>query len=249
MRWSDEPFAIMPADVPAAPPPPAAPSGEPAAEAKPLPGRPPRLLAQGSPVPLSTSLSPLHPPVAQHRGVGALLSGSVFAGCQRSGRSSYGVEVQLQHVNLDQSYLCGFLTITGLTEEQQQLTTFFDAEIVGPEHSFLTRKWDANEKIDRQHWNKFAAFAPYSRHFNDDAFRFPLDQATHVFMRWKEHFLVPDHQVKQIAGASFAGFYYICFNKAEGTIEGYYYHQNSEWFQSLHLRHVPQRTFAEYDFR
>jgi len=31
-----------------------------------------------------------------------------------------------------------------------------------------------------------------------------------VFMRWKEKFLVPDHRVKDINGASFAGFYYIC---------------------------------------
>ena len=28
-------------------------------------------------------------------------------------------------------------------------------------------------------------------------------------MRWKERFLVPDHRVSQINGASFAGFYYI----------------------------------------
>ena len=28
-------------------------------------------------------------------------------------------------------------------------------------------------------------------------------------MRWKERFLVPDHHVSHITGASFAGFYYI----------------------------------------
>lgn len=28
-------------------------------------------------------------------------------------------------------------------------------------------------------------------------------------MRWKERFLVPDHRVNHINGASFAGFYYI----------------------------------------
>ena len=41
-------------------------------------------------------------------------------------------------------------------------------------------------------------------------------------MRWKEQFLVPDHRVKHIAGASFAGFYYICYSKRENTIEGFY---------------------------
>ncbi len=30
-----------------------------------------------------------------------------------------------------------------------------------------------------------------------------------AFMRWKERFLVPDHRVRDINGASFAGFYYL----------------------------------------
>jgi len=29
-----------------------------------------------------------------------------------------------------------------------------------------------------------------------------------VFMRWKERFLVPDHRVQDISGASFAGLLY-----------------------------------------
>ena len=45
----------------------------------------------------------------------------------------------------------------------------------------------------------------------------------------QELFLVPDHKVRDINGASFAGFYYICFQKSKGTIEGYYYHKLSEW--------------------
>ncbi len=42
-------------------------------------------------------------------------------------------------------------------------------------------------------------------------------------MRWKEHFLVPDHKIKSISGASFAGFYYIAYSKSTGSIKGYYY--------------------------
>lgn len=49
-----------------------------------------------------------------------------------------------------------------------------------------------------------------------------------VFMRWKEWFLVPDHRVRSIQGASFEGFYYICFNQAEGKINGIYFHARSE---------------------
>jgi len=47
-------------------------------------------------------------------------------------------------------------------------------------------------------------------------------------MRWKEYFLVPDHKVKAISGASFEGFYYICFNQITGAVSGIYYHSKSE---------------------
>ena len=57
-----------------------------------------------------------------------------------------------QHVDLENSYLCGYLKIKGLTEEYPTLTTFFDGEIISKKHPFLTRKWDADEDVDRKHW-------------------------------------------------------------------------------------------------
>lgn len=57
-----------------------------------------------------------------------------------------------QHVDEENCYLCGYLKITGLTSEFPTLTTFFDAEIVGKRYPFLTRKWDADEDVDRKHW-------------------------------------------------------------------------------------------------
>ena len=47
-------------------------------------------------------------------------------------------------------------------------------------------------------------------------------------MRWKEQFLVPDHRVTTIRGASFEGFYYICFNQVKGEVSGIYFHSKSE---------------------
>jgi len=58
----------------------------------------------------------------------------------------------LQHVDMDNSYLCGYLKIKGLTEEFPTLTTFFDGEIISARFPFLTRKWDADEDVDRKHW-------------------------------------------------------------------------------------------------
>lgn len=47
-------------------------------------------------------------------------------------------------------------------------------------------------------------------------------------MRWKEHFLVPDHRVRTITGASFEGFYYIAFDQVKGDVNGIYFHSKSE---------------------
>lgn len=47
------------------------------------------------------------------------------------------------------SHLCGYLMIKGLTEEYPTMTTFFDGEIISGKNPFLTRKWEADEEIDR----------------------------------------------------------------------------------------------------
>ena len=41
------------------------------------------------------------------------------------------------------------------------------------------------------------AFYQYVKTFNSDTFDYEeLDRTDYVFMRWKEHFLVPDHTIK-----------------------------------------------------
>ncbi|KAK9760080.1 hypothetical protein K7432_016261, partial [Basidiobolus ranarum] len=130
-----------------------------------------------------------------------------------------------------------------------EITTFFDAEIIGPKYSFLTRKWDVDEMIDEQHWIKFPAFKQYSGSFNQDNFKYNLKNNDFIFMRWKEQFLVPDHRVHMVNVASFDGFYYICFQLSTGTITGYYYHQNAEPFQQLTLMHFSQRSTSSFEFR
>ncbi|KAG0316111.1 GID complex subunit 4, VID24 [Dissophora globulifera] len=205
-----------------------------------------------------------------------LYAGSQFRGKQRSGSHSYDVMVDIKHVDLNNSFLCGYLHINGLTDEYPELTTYFEAEIIGPKHSFLTHKWDADELTDEEHWTLFEPFKCFarsvfngldgqdsdedmsdsnpslrsSRHqYHCDPLKYHHQNENVVFMRWKEHFLVPDHRVQGISGASFAGFYYICYNKITGEISGYYYHQSSEKFQQLLLKHVDERSFAAFEFR
>uniref|UniRef100_A0A8I6AAM6 GID complex subunit 4 n=1 Tax=Rattus norvegicus TaxID=10116 RepID=A0A8I6AAM6_RAT len=235
----------------------------------------------------AASLIPPPPINTQQPGVATslLYSGSKFRGHQKSKGNSYDVEVVLQHVDTGNSYLCGYLKIKanrslGLTAspsicqlEYPTLTTFFEGEIISKKHPFLTRKWDADEDVDRKHWGKFLAFYQYAKSFNSDDFDYEeLKNGDYVFMRWKqslefsgvfteregldwshicvqEQFLVPDHTIKDISGASFAGFYYICFQKSAASIEGYYYHRSSEWYQSLNLTHVPEHSAPIYEFR
>lgn len=119
----------------------------------------------------------------------------------------------------------------GLTEDNPNLTTYFEGEIIGPQHGFLTKhdSWGATDRIDLNHWNKFSAFRPYAKQAKRGSVHIQHPEAQeNIFMRWKELFLVPNHRVLTINGASFEGFYYICFNQREGCISGIYFHARSE---------------------
>ncbi|RAH48205.1 GID4/VID24 family protein [Aspergillus brunneoviolaceus CBS 621.78] len=170
-----------------------------------------------------------------------LRPGSKFTGTQQSDRQVYNVDVEIKHVDMQESYLCGYLRIQGLTEDHPTLTTFFEGEIIGTKHTFKTKNeaWGATEKTDMQHWNRFPAWRPLSKQARKPDFTYRnYAQREHIFMRWKEYFLVPDHRVRSISGASFEGFYYICFNQVEGTVAGIYFHAKSEKYQQLELKHV-----------
>ncbi|KAF2002939.1 hypothetical protein P154DRAFT_593442 [Amniculicola lignicola CBS 123094] len=158
-----------------------------------------------------------------------LRPGSKFKGSQTSDRQQYEVEVEIKHVDMRESFLCGYLRIKGLTEDHPSLTTYFEGEIIGSKYTFITQhpEWGSNEKVDRQHWARFQA---YKSKFSSRPELGTKDwnQKEHLFMRWKEYFLVPDHRVRTINGASFEGFYYISFNQVLGSIEGIYFHAKSE---------------------
>ena len=65
---------------------------------------------------------------------------------------NYKCFLPFQHVDLENSFLCGYLKIKGLTNEYPTLTTYFDGEIISKKHPFLTRKWEADEDVDKKHW-------------------------------------------------------------------------------------------------
>lgn len=204
-------------------------------------------------------LSNIVPSLSKHRHLGIvtdfLTDGSTFTGTQKSKSDSYDVNVKIQHVDVENSFLCGYLCINHLTKDHPSLTTFFEGEIISKKHPFLTRKWDADADADQIHWSRFDGFkSKYIETFNSNDFDYSkLDEDDCIYMRWKELFLVPDHTIKSIEGASYAGFYYICMSKKTGNIRGYYYHVSDnfffESFQTLDLKFNEQRSSAIYQFR
>ncbi|EME49663.1 hypothetical protein DOTSEDRAFT_68444 [Dothistroma septosporum NZE10] len=173
-----------------------------------------------------------------------LRPGSKFRGTQQSDRQVYDVQVEIKDVDLAESFLCGYLRIQGLTDDHPTLTTFFEGEIIGSKYLFKTThaSWGSSEKVDLQHWARFPAWRPLAKSAKGPNFTLKnYQQREHLFMRWKEYFLVPDHRVKTITGASFEGFYYICFNQASGSVSGIYFHAKSEKYQQLELKHVEDR--------
>lgn len=164
---------------------------------------------------------------------------SKFVGTQQSDRQTYNVEVTILTVDMDQCSLSGYLLIRGLTPEHPKLQTFFTGEIVGgpnQKYSFKTMDpaWGASDKVDLQHWLRFPPWRHLTSHAKRDMnFEYPFNNEPwwsqeHIYMRWKEHFLVPDHKQSNIIGASFEGFYYICLNQVEGKVSGVYFHSKSE---------------------
>jgi hypothetical protein len=155
-------------------------------------------------------------------GRGTLYPGSIFRGKQTSGRSSYEVEVRILDVDFASSTLSGYLSISHLTDTHPKLTTFFSGEIIGPTYGFLTgTKYyaQATEQDDLRHWSRFDRFHQVRGQLRRPGLTMnemervkpggDLRERGYVFMRWKERFLVPDHKVRDISGASFAGFYYL----------------------------------------
>lgn len=92
-----------------------------------------------------------------------------------------------------------------MTDDWPELTTYFDAEIIGSRYGFLTQNWGANEQEDMVHWQRFPAFRHVKHELKKPNLTIPDRDRGAVFMRWKERFLVPNHRVQDINGASFAG--------------------------------------------
>lgn len=130
-------------------------------------------------------------------------------------------------------------------------------------YSFITeqRSWGSFPKNDMDHWRKLTGSAAST---SEEELKAKLERihrgeenTQYIYMRWKEEFLLPDLRIKLLKGASFEGFYYIVLNIGAGargpasdafssdiipgSINGLYFHTQSDKFQSLSLRYVEDR--------
>ncbi|KAF8682502.1 Vacuolar import and degradation protein [Rhizoctonia solani] len=177
-----------------------------------------------------------------------LYPGASFVGIQKSGRNSYNVSVTIVNVDFPGSTLCGYLTIENLTDDHPQLTTYFDAEIIGPKYGFLTQSYGASEMDDMTHWGRFDSFRAIKSEMRRPGLTIrqkSLSERGFVFMRWKERFLVPEHQVRGIRGASYDGFYYVCVQlnspaESPSATHSHPFREPTSPVQSYHpLPHLP----------
>jgi glucose-induced degradation protein 4 len=168
-----------------------------------------------------------------------LRPGARFSGIQSSSEAQrYDVTVEIQFVDMENSFLCGYLNIQKLAAAHPILTTYFEGEIIGSKYGFVTQhpEWKADKDKDMEHWSLFPGFISHQREAKKPGYtNKDWQNKEFLWMRWKEYFLVPDHRVTSLAGASFEGFYYICFNQKHGEIQGIYYHMNSPPYVCLYL--------------
>jgi len=127
------------------------------------------------------------PPPQPTTGRGPLHSGSTWEGVQRSGRSSFRVKVSIDQVDYHKGTCCGLLTISGLTPQLDNLTTFFEGEIVtGDRFGFKTLRYGASPEDDLKHWNRFHQFRNHKPKLEGEKWNYSSDNQPAIFMRWKE---------------------------------------------------------------
>lgn len=182
-----------------------------------------------------------------------LRPGMRFSGLQTSASMKYKVDVRLIDVDLDSGLLTGSLTIFNLTKENPKITTFFIAEMIGPHHSFRTKNydWGSSWSNDIQHWSRFESWRKLN--FNLDQpdcspyYANPLLEPF-LYFRWKEQFPLHDPHMCNIQGASYAGFYYMCFSQSDGSFKGMYYHRHTDKYQQLSLNPLDFTPHVAFEY-
>mmetsp|Transcript_25087 Transcript_25087/g.47412 ORF Transcript_25087/g.47412 Transcript_25087/m.47412 type:complete len:253 (-) Transcript_25087:370-1128(-) len=168
-------------------------------------------------------------------------------------KEEWKVNVRLQGCDLQQGYVCGSMEALNVPSAKSSVVTFWEGEIIdNVNYTFCTPPhWGTDRATDLKHWSKFKCFAPLKDAvLSFDYARLDLQSFPYVFMRWKEKCFI---NVGPDCGLTIAGFYYVCFTRADGSLEGFYYDPNSSPFQRLQLKASCEgrqgQSFGTYSFR
>ncbi|KAI5986998.1 vacuolar import and degradation protein-domain-containing protein [Pisolithus marmoratus] len=157
-----------------------------------------------------------------------LYPGAIFTGTQKSGWSSYNVTITITDIDLLTSFLCGYFCICQLTPDWPELTTYFDAEIIGSRHGFLTQEWGASDQDDMRFLVcdhkvngisgvDFAGFYYVCMEFNLQS---SMSTTLHPTV-------VPEGN-SNVQSASHGSSSGPCFPLPAATLSGFYYHEKLE---------------------
>ncbi|CAG9464622.1 unnamed protein product [Pedinophyceae sp. YPF-701] len=171
----------------------------------------------------------------------------VAVGVGRPSFESWGLRINLQHVDLQRGIIEGNIKVSAsdvgqLECRQGAVVTYFKGELIdGVNHSFETGRWGASARDDRKHW---ALFDPWlelqSRGGGGDRSAAPSDprNSDHVFLRLKEQFFYDEGSSS--SALSINGFYYLCLSRIHGEMHGFYFDPcTPSPFQDIRLQPQP----------
>lgn len=188
--------------------------------------------------------------------------------------TSCDVSVVIDTVNAECSELTGRMTVVGLFDKLETVSTFFIGQIIdnSGKYNFNTRQWEASLEDDKTYWSKFPGFPKsWKLKIKRSNFKPKFEENEYIFMRWKELFVDGKNEKKkktdscdknvdnlmdllEDGGAlddkakvstNINGFYYICLSRKTGKIEGYYFATGADK-QQLTLNHLGYDHSKDY---
>lgn len=185
-------------------------------------------------------------PIHGYDSCGALRAGACFVGTQHDEWGSCEIDVSISSVSVSDSFLSGCIRFKNLVPTCPSVTTYFEAEMIGSQYNFLTphTDWGSDARYDLKQWREFPSWDSREeeqlmhlrRQQRQRRRRSSVESIDlldvrdpqwwnkrHVYMRWKERRMVHPTTQPHRRDFNFDGFYYICFDQEEATIQGLYY--------------------------
>ena len=152
---------------------------------------------------------------------------------------AWKVTATIQSYDPHKGIMTGIMKARDVPEAESPVTTFFEGEIIDNiNFSFFSTEAMSSLATDLQFWSKFPSFKDIKSEVVTQGGR-SVALATHpyVYMRWKERFFIGSNGGKTEGGGrlTIAGFYYVCLNRVDGTIEGWYFDKSGPLEQKLKL--------------